>query len=156
MCQFPPIRRSEPEKLQSWCRSCFAEAGARHYRNNIDRERARLYRNNARRRAESQRRVLEYLLAHPCVDCGEADVVVLQFDHLRDKKFDVSAMISSGASWRRIEAEIGNASCVALTAITEKRLTSAAIGSSRRHQRRPSIPGELLDPYRWSWEPGRP
>jgi hypothetical protein len=122
LCQFPPIRRSEPEKLQSWCRSCFADAGARHYRNNIDRERARLYRNNRRRRAESQRRVLEYFLAHPCVDCGEADVVVLQFDHLRDKKFDVSAMISSGASWHRIEVEI--AKCVVRCANCHHRKTA--------------------------------
>lgn len=122
LCQFPPVRRSEPEKLQSWCRSCFAEAGARHYRNNIDRERARLYRSNGRRRAESQRRVLEYLLAHPCVDCGEADVVVLQFDHLRDKRFDISAMISSGASWHRIEAEI--AKCVVRCANCHHRKTA--------------------------------
>jgi len=126
LCQFPPIRRSEPEKLQSWCRSCFAEAGARHYRNNIDRERARLYRNNSRRRAESQSSVLEFLLAHPCVDCGEEEVVVLQFDHLRDKKFDISAMISSGASWHRIEAEI--AKCVVRCANCHHRKTAIERG----------------------------
>jgi hypothetical protein len=107
--QFPPVRRGEP-KLQSWCRACFAEAGARHYRNNVERERVRLYRNNALRRAESHRRVVDYLSAHPCIDCGVSDIIVLQFDHLRDKKFDVSAMIASGASWSRIEAEI--AKCV--------------------------------------------
>ena len=104
--QFPPVRRSEPEKLQNWCRACFAAANNRNYQNNIERERARLYRNRARRRAESQHRAIEYLLVHPCVDCGEKDIVVLQFDHLRDKKFNISTMIANGSSWVRIAAEI--------------------------------------------------
>ena len=104
--QFPPRRRSNPQKLQQWCRACFAEANARNYQNNIERERARIYRNTARRRAESQQRAIEYLRAHPCVDCGEKDILVLQFDHLYDKSFDVSVMISNGTSWHRIAAEI--------------------------------------------------
>ena len=104
--QFPPIRRSEPDKLQCWCRQCFAEANGRNYRSNAERERARIYRNRARRIAEAQARAIEYLLGHPCVDCAEKDIVVLQFDHLRDKSIDVSVMISTGASWHRIEAEI--------------------------------------------------
>jgi hypothetical protein len=104
--QFPAVKRSEPERRQGWCRGCFAAANARNYQRNIERERARLYRNAARRREESQRRAIEHLLAHPCVDCGETDIVVLQFDHLHNKSFDVSVMISNGASWPRIEAEI--------------------------------------------------
>jgi hypothetical protein len=104
--QFPPVRRSEPEKLQHWCRGCFAAANAGNYQRNIERERARLYRNAARRREESKRRAIDFLRRHPCVDCGEKDIVVLQFDHLRDKSFDVSVMISNGASWHRIETEI--------------------------------------------------
>jgi hypothetical protein len=143
---FPPVRRSEPERLQTWCRACFADAGARNYRNNIDRERARLYRNSARRRAESQRRAIAYLLAHPCVDCGEADILVLQFDHLRDKSFDVSVMIS-GASWHRIEAEI--AKCEVRCANCHHRKTAkdrgyrklsaapSSAGSSAREEGRP-------------------
>ncbi len=51
-------------------------------------------------------RAIEYLRAHPCVDCGETDIVVLQFDHLRDKTADVSALINSGATWAAIEREI--------------------------------------------------
>lgn len=104
--QFPPIRRSEPEKLQTWCRACFAENNVRYYREHCDAQKARLNRNTAARREDNQRRIVDYLMTHPCVDCEETDIVILQFDHLRDKTFSVSALLARGASWARIEAEI--------------------------------------------------
>jgi hypothetical protein len=106
LCQFPPVRRSEPEKLQTWCRACFAENNSRYYQEHRDAQRARLYRNSAARREENERRIVTYLTTHACVDCGEADIVVLQFDHLRDKSFCISALLGRGASWTRIEREI--------------------------------------------------
>ena len=106
LCQFPPVRRSEPEKLQSWCRACFAEANNRNYYPYYARERDRiLARINARRDAIRQQ-ILEYLREHPCADCSEADPIVLQFDHRSDKSFDVASMIATGASWSRVAAEI--------------------------------------------------
>src|SRR5438270_4954997 len=102
---FPPVRRGQP-KLQSWCGDCFAACGREYYRNNRDAQKTRLLRNTAARRADNQTRMIEYLRTHPCIDCGEAYIVVLQFDHLSNKERNVSSMLSGGCSWYAIEQEI--------------------------------------------------
>jgi len=47
---------------------------------------------------------VRYLVEHPCVDCGESDIRVLEFDHRPEaqKSRDVSYLIRGGASWRRV------------------------------------------------------
>jgi protein-arginine kinase activator protein McsA len=103
--QFAPVRRSEP-KRHNWCRACFAQNNARYYREHRETQKARLLRNTAIRREQNQRQAIEYLSTHPCVDCGETDVVVLQFDHLGEKRSNVSALIAGGASSSRVAEEI--------------------------------------------------
>jgi hypothetical protein len=49
--------------------------------------------------------VWDYLLAHPCVDCGESDPVVLEFDHTGGKRADVSRLVADGAAIQRIKVE---------------------------------------------------
>lgn len=93
-------------RLHSWCRRCFSEYKISRYNANRGREIARLRRNHERTVAENRHRVADYLLGHPCVDCGEADIVVLDFDHLRDKVKEVSQLVRRGWPWRSIEAEI--------------------------------------------------
>ena len=102
---FPPVRRGEA-KLQTWCRDCFAEANARNYRKNHERERARIYKYVSERRAEVGQKIIDYLRAHPCVDCGERDIVVLEFDHVGDKVADISVYAGGGRTWARVKAEI--------------------------------------------------
>jgi hypothetical protein len=121
--QYPPVRRGQP-KLQSWCRACFAENNVRYYREHRETQRARLSANTAARREENHRRVVEYLSAHACFDCGEMDIVVLQFDHLGDKRANVSALIASGASWARVAEEI--AKCDVRCANCHRRKTATA------------------------------
>jgi len=121
---FPPVRRGEP-KLQTWCRDCFAAYGKDYYRRNREVQKARLLRNVAATRAENRRRIIEYLAAHPCVDCGETDIVVLEFDHLGDKIADVSAYASGGRTWARIRAEIEK--CEVRCANCHRRKTRATL-----------------------------
>lgn len=102
---FPPVRRGEP-KLQTWCRECFAAYGKVYYRANREAQKARLLRNVQATREQNRLRTVEYLLRHPCVDCGNADIVVLQFDHMRDKTADIARLVASGRTWAAIVREI--------------------------------------------------
>lgn len=105
LTEFPPVRRGGA-RLQSWCRACFADANAANYAKDRDRERARRVDRVNARRAEVRALLIGYLREHPCVDCGESDVVVLEFDHLHDKIADVTTFANGGRTWARVLTEI--------------------------------------------------
>ena len=66
-----------------------------------------------------------FLLAHPCVKCGESDPVVLEFDHIDPsrKLFSISQGYMGGQPWRNVQAEIDK--CQVLCANCHKRRTAA-------------------------------
>src|SRR3979409_591324 len=68
-------------KLHNLCRGCsriyFRDYYARHREKFVLRSKKK----NAAERQSNQARVLDFLRTHPCVDCGVADPIVLQFDH---------------------------------------------------------------------------
>jgi 5-methylcytosine-specific restriction endonuclease McrA len=66
----------------------------------------RIKRNREKRERELEQRIWDHLFAHACVDCGEADLPVLHFDHLRDKVDDISTMFRRQQSWSAVLAEI--------------------------------------------------
>ena len=101
-------RRSASKDGRQWaCRDCNK---AYHYKN-FERHIAQIRARNKREIRVKRRRLLAYLLEHPCVDCGESDTAVLEFDHLSDKTADVSRMILSN-SWERILVEISKCEVV--------------------------------------------
>lgn len=57
-------------------------------------------------KTNSKEEYCRYLLDHPCLDCGETDIIVLEPDHLRDKKYNISRMISSGYPWASVLKEL--------------------------------------------------
>ena len=93
---------------KTYCKECQRAYCREHYRRNVAAHIQRRMIKSKRYRDRNRRLVVEYLLGHPCVDCGESDILVLDFDHRdgREKQFDISVFVSRGQSWRRIEAEI--------------------------------------------------
>lgn len=69
--------------------------------------------------------IVDYLRRNPCVDCGEADFRVLEFDHNGDKKYTISNM-ASGFSIKSIEDEISK--CVVRCANCHRRKTCNEFG----------------------------
>lgn len=62
---------------------------------------------NKKIRDERRQYVRDYLESHPCVDCGETDPIVLEFDHVRgDKSANVSRIANNTCSVERLQAEI--------------------------------------------------
>jgi hypothetical protein len=72
-----------------------------HYLANRDRYIAQAKERKDALRLERNLYLLDYFADHPCVDCGETDPVVLEFDHLRDKLF-AGARSGAGAMRMRL------------------------------------------------------
>lgn len=72
-------------------------------------------------------KVIEYFKTHPCVDCGESDPVVLQFDHTNPlvKRASVSRLIDS-SYWENVLKEIDK--CVVRCANCHTRRTASQRG----------------------------
>lgn len=91
-------RVRDPEKMREYAR--------KHYEHNREAMIARAAEAKKRQRIVLRAIILNHLLEHPCVDCGEADPVVLEFDHRGDKKFNVSDAAKMAYSTKRVVAEI--------------------------------------------------
>ena len=98
-------RRRSRGQRDTFCRPCRAAYKQEHYAAN----RQRYIDNAAARKSaladERTAYLIEYFAEHPCVDCGEDDPVVLDFDHLRDKAFNIGASLHL-RGWSSILAEI--------------------------------------------------
>lgn len=110
----------------------------------IDRERSRVSRrNHERTMADNRRRIAAHLSSRPCVDCGESDVVVLDFDHVREKLMDVSRMVHTGWPWKRILEEI--AKCEVRCENCHRRRTSERRAEKRARSHHPLF-ADIGDP----------
>ena len=121
-------RRRKREQRDNYCRPCRSAYHREHYLANKQR-----YIDAAARRKKAllQERfifLIAYFRDHPCVDCGETDPVVLEFDHLRDKKFMIATGIRN-RNWNDVLDEI--AKCDVVCANCHRRRTAKRGGFIR-------------------------
>lgn len=101
------IKNAARGTYTSYCRPCCRDYGKEHYRKNVAAYVRKAAARSVIERKQNVAFVLNYLYTHPCVDCGETDPIVLEFDH-RDpatKTDEVGRLIHAG-TMRRVRLEI--------------------------------------------------
>lgn len=116
--------------LQSYCKLCkkgidaeiYTRGGEEYKQRKKSRQRVIANRNS--------RLLFEYLQRHQCIDCGEKDPIVLEFDHVRgQKKYNIADLVRRYGSWETIQAEI--VKCEVRCANCHRRVTAKRRGVQR-------------------------
>lgn len=106
---------------QWYCRACFKLYHRGRGRRTVDQSNAA----RERRAVRSRAHVFALLERCSCTDCGEADLVVLEFDHVRGKGGDVTTLMACGASVDQLDAEIARCEVVCVNCHRRRTATRA-------------------------------
>ena len=113
----------------TYCKNCSRKYIKEHYVRN-----KQYYLEKARKRnSETRERIYEYLgfylSSHPCVDCGEDDILILEFDHKErsEKEDSINAMITRRLPFGKLVAEVSK--CEVRCANCHRRKTAKESGS---------------------------
>jgi hypothetical protein len=120
--------RKDRGQLDTYCRGCRAAYKREHYAANRARYIANAHRRKQAVALERATRLVEIFRRRPCVDCGESDPLVLEFDHLGEKRFNIAKGLRSH-SWEAILDEI--AKCEVVCANCHRRRTAHRGGFAR-------------------------
>jgi hypothetical protein len=110
------------------CKYCTRQQVRQHYLSNKP-----YYLLKAKQRNTINRKLIKdyiagYLKEHPCIDCGETDTIVLEFDHIKDKSFTIS-LSGRDLSLNRVILEVSK--CVVRCANCHRRKTFKQFGWSK-------------------------
>jgi hypothetical protein len=126
-CQDLPLSdfNRHPKGHQWWCRGCYRT----HFRTRGQLHRDQTHEARHRRRDAARAFIHDYLTTHPCCDCGASDPLVLEFDHVGDKRAHIAVLTGDGASLSRVREEIDNCEVVCVNC---HRIRTALRGGSWR------------------------
>ncbi|AZF98083.1 HNH endonuclease [Mycobacterium phage Bonray] len=117
--------------FQSWCRECMKSANNTAYADPDGHRKSIIMARNQVAKDRNYEYMINHLLTHPCVDCGEADPVVLEFDHVRgEKKYHVGRLVIMAVSLKTLQEEI--AKCEVRCANCHRRVTAQRHGGWRK------------------------
>ena len=120
-----PLINTKTGKRSYMCVKCKRQYDREHYNKHKERRVPMKKVNSAKLRIRNLQYIIDYLKQNPCVDCGENDFVVLEFDHQYDKKANIADM-KSRCSLKTIKDEIDK--CEVVCANCHKRRTAKQFG----------------------------
>lgn len=96
------------EYAEKRCKSCNREYQQKWFAENKQVQIGRVKANTEKQRNRLRAIVTEHLSSHPCIDCGESDPIVLDFDHVdtSTKKMSVAQVLSRGCAEEILLEEI--------------------------------------------------
>lgn len=100
------LRNRFTQRRQSYCNDCGSEMGKAWYERNKDYQKANAKKHTTVYRDTIREYLWNYLLSHPCAECGESDPIVLEFHHLHSKDMAISEMVTRITSVGKLEEEL--------------------------------------------------
>lgn len=99
-------RKASPDGKESRCKGCRRDFDNNTYQNNPERK-ASIRRQMKERSLTLKKFIRQYLSEHPCVDCGQSDPDLLEFDHVTGTKVaGIGRMIAGACRMERLLDEI--------------------------------------------------
>lgn len=89
--------------LQVYCKKCRQEIDKKVRNKSGFKERKNFNKSKISKRNSLY--VINILIKSKCIDCGESDPIILEFDHIKDKKYNISDLVYSG-SIKKLQTEI--------------------------------------------------
>ncbi len=117
--------KKSTDGLDDYCKQCRKTADKKYYNSNITTSRKAGLKSKNKIRERNRQFIRNYLIGKACIDCGESDPVVLEFDHFENKKENLSELIQN-SSIKKIETEIKK--CDIRCANCHRRKTAVQLG----------------------------
>jgi 5-methylcytosine-specific restriction endonuclease McrA len=116
------IKNREKLRWHVVCKACYSAYRRRHYIQNKSKYIAKAHVWNKKQGKVLANYLFEKLTQSECVDCGEKDILVLEFDHISNKKLGIAQMYRNRFSLAALEEELKK--CVVRCANCHRRKTA--------------------------------
>lgn len=101
------LKSGSARGYNSKCKECHRSYVKEHYKNNKPKYLVRAKKHREKQKTKLKAIVKDYLLNHPCIDCGESRLPCLDFDHVSGEKIrDISKMVHYGWAIQTLTEEM--------------------------------------------------